>query len=82
MVIVCCLKSLLPFFNITVRNVAIAAQSHQVFYLISKFTSTHPARFDVVDIYGLALTYFTGDEVGCSITHPFQVDLCVVLHFW
>jgi hypothetical protein len=36
----------------------------------------------VVDVYGLALTYLAGDEVSCGVAHPFEVDLCVVLHLW
>ncbi len=82
MVIVCCLKSLLPLLEIPVCNVAISAQGHQIFYRISNFASTHSSWFYVVDVYGLALTYLTGDEVSCGVAHPFKVDLCVVLHFW
>ena len=82
MVVVCCLKSLLPFFNIPVCNVAGSAQGHQIFYLVSELASTHPTRFYVVDVYGLALTYLAGDKVSCGVAHPFKIDLCVVLHFW
>ncbi len=82
MVIVCCLKALLPFFNIPVCNVARSAERHQVFYGISNFASTHPTRFYVVNVYGLALTYLAGDKVSCGVSHPFEIDLCVVLHLW
>jgi hypothetical protein len=30
----------------------------------------------------LALTYLARDEVSCGVAHPFEIDLCVVLHFW
>ena len=82
MVIVCCLKSFLPLLDVPVCNVAITAEGHKVFDGVSELASTHPTRFDVVDVYGLALTYLTGDKVSCGVAHPFQIDLRVVLHFW
>ena len=61
----CCLKSLLPFLNIAISNVAGSAQGHQVFDGVSELASTHSTRFYVVDVYGLALTYLAGDKVSC-----------------
>ena len=81
MVIVCCLKSLLPFFNISVCNVAGSAQGHQVFDGVSELASTHPTRFDMVYVNGSTSTHLAGYEVSCGVTKCFQVDLCVVLHF-
>ena len=71
MVIVCCLKSLLPFLDVTVCDVAGSAQGHQVLDGVSEFASTHPTRFDVVDVYGLALTHLTRDEVSCGVAKCF-----------
>ena len=65
MVIVCCLKSLLPLLDVTVCNVAGSAQGHQIFYGVSSFASAHSSGIYVVDVYGLALTYLTGDKVSC-----------------
>ena len=71
MVVVCCLKSLPPFFNIPVYNVAGSAQSHKVLNGVCEVATTHPTRFDVVDVYGLALTYLARDKVSCGVAHPF-----------
>ena len=65
MMIVCCLKSLLPFLDVTVCDVAITAQGHQVFYGVSELASPHPSGLYVVDVYGLALTYLAGYKVSC-----------------
>jgi hypothetical protein len=43
MVVVCCLKSLFVLFDITVCNVAGAAQGHQVLNGVSSFASAHPS---------------------------------------
>ena len=65
MVVVCCLKSLLPILDVAISNVAGSAQSHKIFYLVSEFASTHSSGLYVVDVYGLALTYLAGDKVSC-----------------
>lgn len=65
MVVVYCLKSFLPFLDVTVCNMAGAAQGHQIVYGVSEFASTHPTRFYVVDVNGFTLTYLAGDEVSC-----------------
>ena len=69
MVIVCCFKSLLKFFDVTIGNVAISAEGHQILDCVSDLASTHSTRFDVVDVYGLALTYLAGDKVSCGVAH-------------
>ena len=82
MVIVCCLKSLLPFLDVTVCDVAITAQGHQVFDGVSELASPHPSGLYVVDVNGSTSTHLTGNPRVCVVTKCLQIDLCVVLHFW
>ena len=80
MVIVDCLEHLLVLGLVTECVVALSAQSHQVFYGISIFASSHTTSFYVVDVYGLRSAYLARNPIGGVVAHPLQVDLCVVLH--
>ena len=70
MVIVCCLKSLPPFFNIPVYNVAGSAQGHQILNGVSELATAHPSGLYVVDVLPDTSTDFARDKVSCGEAHP------------
>ena len=82
MMIVCRLKSLLPFLDVTVCNMAGSAQGHQIFYGVSELASTHSSGLYVVNVNGSTSTHLTGNPRVCVVTKCLQIDLCMVLHFW
>ncbi len=82
MVIVCCFKSLLKFFDVTIGNVAISAEGHQILDCVSDLASTHPTRFYVVDVHRSTSTDFAGYPRICIVAKCLQIYFGVVLHFW